>query len=96
MPPITLDPADYWRLRAQTSDLEREQTTALLVQTRLELARERRQKLWTEIAAKYHLPMDRPYALQDDGCTLVEQVPPAPAAPAVERDTGGVPTGGDK
>lgn len=86
MTPTKLDPADYWRLRSLTSDLEREQTTALLVQTRLELARERRQTLWTTIAAKYGVAMDRPYALQDESCSLIEQTPPPSA---VERDTSG-------
>lgn len=92
MNPVVLDVADYWRLRALTTDLEREQTTALLVQTRLELARERRQKLWQELAAKYHLPMDRAFMLQDDTCSVLEQEPPpaaTPRPPAV--DTGGVP-----
>jgi hypothetical protein len=83
MPPVTLDPADYWRLRSLTTDLEREQTTALLVQTRLELAREKRQRVWTELAVKYQLPMDRPFMLHDDTCSVVEQAPAA--APGVPQ-----------
>lgn len=68
----TLDRADYWQLRALTGDLEREQLAAALAQARLELARLRRQDYWRALAARYELPIDRPYGLMDESCALVD------------------------
>jgi hypothetical protein len=66
--PITLDPLDYWQLRALTADLD-------AAQARLEALRTRRQALWTALAAKYALDPAGAYAARDEDCSLLETSP---------------------
>jgi hypothetical protein len=68
--PVTLDPPDYWQLRALSADLEREQTALALVQTRLEALRGRREACWQRLVEKYQLEAGRSYAARDEDCSL--------------------------
>lgn len=78
---ITLTPEDYWHLRALTADLDRAQLEAALAETRVELARTRRQACWTTLAVRVGIPADRRYGMRDDDCALVD-VDPAAVTPA--------------
>lgn len=93
-PTITLPPADYWRLRALAADLEREQMTAMLAQTRIEAARTRQQTFFATLAAEHGLPPG-PLSFDDATCSLVP-VPtngagasgvPGPGAPPDHGDS---------
>lgn len=66
----TLEPPDYWKLRAVSADLEREQTALLLVQTRVETLRVRREAVWAALVEKYQLDATTPYAARDEDCSL--------------------------
>jgi hypothetical protein len=65
---LTLDPLDYWQLRALTADLD-------AAQARLEALRTRRQALWTSLVEKYHLEATAAYAARDEDCSLLEASP---------------------
>jgi hypothetical protein len=69
---VTLEPCDYWKLRAVSADLERDQVALAAAQARIELARQRRHALWTETATKYGLDPVKSYTANDDECSLVE------------------------
>lgn len=72
MNPTTMEPADYWKLRAINADLERDQAMLMATQARLEGGRQRRQVLWAELAAKYSLEPDKGYTARDEDCSLTE------------------------
>ena len=74
----TLDPADYWQLRALTADLDRAQLEAALAETRLDLARTRRQAFWHDLATRHGIAAEKRYGMRDDGCVLFD-VEPTPA-----------------
>lgn len=81
---ITLPPADYWRLRALAADLEREQMTAMLAQTRIEAARTRQQTFFATLAAEHGLPPG-PLSFDDATCSLVA----VPGAMTAAQASGG-------
>jgi len=62
---MTLDPADYWKLRALDGDIR-------VAQQALQMLTQRRQQTWMEIVAKYGLDAARGYAARDDDCSLSE------------------------
>jgi hypothetical protein len=68
----TLDPIDYWQLRALTADLD-------AAQVRVEALRTRRQAVWTQLAQKYALDATASYAARDEDCTLHESPAGTPA-----------------
>jgi hypothetical protein len=70
MAPITLDPAEYWKLRTASAELERDQAAQAAVAARLETSRARRQALWAELAAKYALDPAVTYSARDEDCSL--------------------------
>jgi len=69
---MTLDPVDYWRLRAATADVERDQVALVLAQARVEMSRRQRQAVWSAIATKYGLDAERAFAARDEDCSLNE------------------------
>lgn len=67
---MTIEPSDYWQLRARDADLQREQVALALTQQRLIQARERRQALWGTLVAKYQLDPAKNYVANDEECSL--------------------------
>ena len=89
-PTITLPPADYWRLRALAADLEREQLTAMLAQSRIEAARTRQQQFFAMLSAEHALPPG-PLGFDDATCSLVgaattDAQAPGARAPGAPRE----------
>lgn len=70
---MTLDPLDYWKLRASASDVDRDQAALAVVHSRLAQSQTRKQQLWQEISAKYGLDAAAAYSLRDDDCSLTLQ-----------------------
>lgn len=75
----TLEPAEYWQLRALTADVDRAQLEAALAETRLDLARQRRQMYWLALTGRHGIAADRRYALRDEEYALID-LEAAPAA----------------
>jgi len=66
----TLDPQDYWQLRAMHADLERDQATLAAVQARLAASQAKRQEMWRQVVEKYALDPNAQYQLKDDDCSI--------------------------
>jgi hypothetical protein len=69
----TIDPAKYWQLRTLSADVDAAQAQLAYAQMRVEQTRKRRDAFWAALAAEYQLAPDRPYAANDDACTLTDQ-----------------------
>lgn len=67
---MTLEPEDYWKLRTLNTELEKEQTTLALVQSRLESVRNKRTVLWNQLAEKYHFDSQKNYTANDEDCSI--------------------------
>lgn len=75
----TLDPTDYWKLRASSMELERDHQALQAAQTRFEAVRAKHAAYWQTIAAKYQLDPGAPYTARDEDCSLTNGQP-APGA----------------
>lgn len=61
---ITLDPGDYWQLRARAADVG-------AAQAALDTAREKQRHAFAAIAPKYQLDGQARYRFEDDRCALI-------------------------
>jgi hypothetical protein len=74
---ITLDPADYWRLRALAADVQRLQLEA---RATIQIAQAKQRAALAECAARYQVDLDPAATMELDDDTYTLTVHPARVA----------------